>query len=328
MTLLLPLTLLTACLGGGDTGWDSASCETGSGPIAYDDDPSNTRDDPFDERTLQEHVGYLASMELRGRAPGSEGGALAIAYIQDAFQSYGLTAPEGGWTQPFTDSNGDDTANVIGVRVGSDPQVSDEILVLVAHHDHLGTLDGQVYRGANDNASGVAALLALADAFSREAPPRRTLVFLSTGSEEVSYDGSRAYLRDPPADLPRASTVYAINLDMVGSYAWSELVYALNAWPSSPGRAALEAVQGGTTLSVDTRYEADSSDLESFCAVSIPGLMLWTEDPYYHTPCDIPAHIDYLGMAAIASLTGAMVRELADGEYGLVDYRSQGCGAR
>jgi hypothetical protein len=319
---------LLACAGGAPGGGAEDTGCPGCEAIAYDDDPSDVATDPFDVRTLQEHVGYLASVELAGREAGSAGDGLAIDYIERAFQAYGIEAPGGGYRRDFLDSNGTPTQNVAAVLWGRDAAVADEIVILSAHHDHLGVgRRGEIYRGANDNASGVSGLLAVADALSREAPLRRTVVFLATGSEEVNLDGSRAWTEDPPPGLPLADTAFVLNLDMIGTYDYEDVVYALDAAPGTPGRSALEASPRGG-LTVDTDYTSSLSDLDSFCDADVPGMMFYTDDDDYHAPSDVPAQLDYDHLADIVTLAADVLRALADGEHGLAAARAAGCGKR
>lgn len=105
--------------------------------------------------------------------------------------------------------------NVLAVLPGSDPKLKGEAVVLGAHYDHLGRLDGVIHPGADDNASGVAALLEIARTFAASKPgPKRTIVFAFwTGEEEAKF-GSSHYVRHPA--WPLARTVAYLNLDMIG----------------------------------------------------------------------------------------------------------------
>jgi hypothetical protein len=105
--------------------------------------------------------------------------------------------------------------NVIGMIRGSDPALRDEAIVLGAHLDHLGRSGDTVYPGADDNASGVAALLEIAKAFAASGhPPRRTIVFAFWTGEEEGHLGSVHYVRHPVWPLER--TAVYLNLDMIG----------------------------------------------------------------------------------------------------------------
>jgi Zn-dependent M28 family amino/carboxypeptidase len=114
------------------------------------------------------------------------------------------------------------TRNVVGYLPGSDPAGSQELVVFTAHYDHLGLgppIDGDsIYNGAYDNASGVALLLELADAFARVDRPPRSLLFLATTGEEAGQLGARHYVRRPLFPLHR--TAAAFNID--GANLWGE----------------------------------------------------------------------------------------------------------
>ena len=138
-----------------------------------------------------------------------------------------LPGYRGGYRQDYTHSfNGTaEAANIIGYLPGNDAAVGKQVIVVSAHHDHLGrTKDGcpncpkgdGIKYGANDNASGCAALLELAHAFAgSKAKLNRTLVFLSTDGEECGCTGIKQYVyRDPP--FPLADTIYSLNIDQIG----------------------------------------------------------------------------------------------------------------
>jgi hypothetical protein len=162
---------------------------------------------PFDEAQLRDRIAHLASTELDGRAPGTAGDLVARTLISDRFRCLGLSpaGDHGSFEQSF-----DDTANVVGTIAGTGP----DVIVVGAHHDHL----GKRHLGANDNASGVVALLAIAQALQQaKLAPARTIVFVAFGDEEDGMVGSSYFVAHPPIALDHV--VYEINLDMVGSYA-------------------------------------------------------------------------------------------------------------
>jgi hypothetical protein len=113
--------------------------------------------------------------------------------------------------------------NVVGILPGNDPKFKDEVIVIGAHYDHLGRggegslapREGEIHHGADDNASGTAALLELARRLSTNAPkPRRTIVFIAFSGEEEGLLGSDYYVNHPA--VPLAKTVAMINMDMIG----------------------------------------------------------------------------------------------------------------
>jgi len=293
-------------------------------------------EDAFDPAALQAEVSFLASDAMRGRAPGSPQDEQLRAHIGERFADLGLAAPDGSFQQAFVDSRGRQTANVIATLAGSDPQVAGEIIVIGAHHDHLGARDGRIWNGANDNASGVATVLAVAAAMSaRSERPRRTILFATFGSEELGLEGSRAFVRDPPAGLPIDGVVYMINLDMVGTYFNDDLVYGFGSFEGTPARAALdELLPDRPDLTVELAASAvevegrGDSDYDSFCRKGVPYLYFFTEDDEcYHRPCDDPARLDYAHMADIAWLSAGALEWLADSPLDLRAARDAlGCG--
>src|SRR5262249_26546942 len=105
-------------------------------------------------------------------------------------------------------------SNVVAVLPGTDPKLAGEAVVVGAHYDHLGRVDGQVHPGAADNASGTAVVLGLARTFSAAGGAPRTLVFALFAGEELGLLGSAHYVRNPEWPLER--TVAMVNFDMVG----------------------------------------------------------------------------------------------------------------
>lgn len=112
--------------------------------------------------------------------------------------------------------------NVVGLLRGSDPELAEEYVVIGAHYDHVGVDErGRIGFGADDNASGTAALIELAEALA-ESPPRRSVLFCAFGAEEDGLVGSRAFCDDPP--VPASAMVAMLNMDMIGRGKDSEVV--------------------------------------------------------------------------------------------------------
>jgi aminopeptidase YwaD len=218
---------------------------------------------------------------------------------------------------------GETADNVAGFLPGSDPKAKDEWVVVGAHYDHVGTgqgagLDprrwGEVHNGADDNASGVAALLEIARHFALgKAPVRRSLLFVAFSGEEKGLLGSRAFVAKPP--VPPASMVAMINLDMVGRY--------------GPGRLEVVAAGTGSTLkeTVDRAAEGlgleyrhtneglSSSDGLSFYQAKVPTLFLFTGlHGQYHRPDDDWEALNAEGGAKVAEFAARIARSLADAE--------------
>ncbi len=292
--------------------------------------PPNCIDDskPFDHTTLHDRIAFLASADLGGRVPGSAGDTAARALIRDRFACLGL-APAGDnhtFEQAFTDANHRATANVVGFIAGTDDVVGSEIIVIGAHHDHIG---GKLL-GANDNASGVVALLAIAQAIKqRETGPRRTIAFVTFGAEEQGMIGSEYFAAHPPTALPLGKVVQYINLDMIGSHASKGFVAAMGTFAKQPARKLLDTqVTKFPKLHVGLGGRAARSDHSPFCRAGIPYVFLWTPDARcYHQACDTADKIDVPRMADIAALAGDLAWELAESEIDLAGSRAKlGCG--
>src|SRR5262245_22864680 len=147
---------------------------------------------------LAEHVKVLASDDFEGRGAGTEGDRLAIAYIEKQLRPIGR--PPGGaeaYRQSFQ-VKGKSLTNVVARLEGSDAQLRDEYVVLGAHHDHLGKRAGKTFFGADDNASGCAALIEVAKAMKDAGAPKRSILFVAFDGEEIGLLGSKHFVSHPP----------------------------------------------------------------------------------------------------------------------------------
>lgn len=154
----------------------------------------------IDSMLVKKHLYALASDEMQGRKTGTLGIEKAAQYIENEFSKIGLTTFEGldSYRQTFTFTNRrtkEDitSANIIGVLEGKSKK--DEYVIISAHYDHLGIVkkEGQldsIYNGANDDASGVTAVLALAEYFKKKNNNERTLIFVAFTAEEMGLIGS------------------------------------------------------------------------------------------------------------------------------------------
>jgi Zn-dependent M28 family amino/carboxypeptidase len=147
------------------------------------------------------------------------------------------------------------TENVLGLLPGADPELADQVMVFSAHYDHMGVnpeLDGddKIFNGAWDNAAGVAAIAALADAFATGEPPRRSLLFLACAAEESGSLGSAWFVADPP--MARDRLVANFNIDMPQIFGVTSDIAAIGVDTSSLG-TVLQDVAAGFTVSIDGR---------------------------------------------------------------------------
>lgn len=276
-----------------------------------------------DRVQLMRDVETLAAPGFQGRETGTPGGIKARQWIVEQFGAIGL-APAGiaGYVQPFTVTTRNvrallpggrpfradlAAANIIGRLRGRDADAT--TIVITAHYDHLGIREGSRYPGADDNASGVAVLLAAARHFAKM-PPRHQLVFAALDAEEIGLRGARALLSSTL--VPRSRIALAVNLDMVSRSAKNE-IFAAGPYHSPWQTPILEDVQ--TRASVRIRFGHDrppaqaggredwtlSSDHGPFHEAGIPFVYFGVEDhPDYHKPTDTADRIDrrFFGDAA------------------------------
>jgi aminopeptidase YwaD len=330
------------CSGTSHDAAESAGEEGTTAGLEHDDGPRRkcpTIVDPLGEAALAADIGYLGSDALGGRAPGTAGDRATLDFIDEQLGCIGLdaTMPDHGYRQTFVTSAGDTTANIVGILPGNDPRLASEIVVVGAHHDHLGTRDGKIYNGANDNASGVAAVLAIARSLTDGGvAPRRTIAFVTFGFEEHDgeCEGSEYFVAQPPEALPIEQVVYMFDLDMLGSYPSEGMLTAYGSFDGTPAHDLLQArMHDYPQLSVDLGNPADedASDFQAFCDVGIPYLYFETWDlECYHRPCDDPAGIDYPSLSAIVRLSADVLLDLADSDLDLMSLRgapATGCPA-
>jgi hypothetical protein len=217
------------------------------------------------------------------------------------------------------------TANVVGKIAGSDPSVADECVVVGAHYDHLGLGGensaspdqiGQPHLGADDNASGTAAMLALARAFASQAPPRRTVVFAAFSGEELGVLGSAHFVKNPPAGCPVPKMQLMVNLDMVGRPQQGKLY--VHGVDTGKGLRELVRELADRSPPIALRVEMGgegfgSSDNASFYARDVPVLFLFNgAHTDYHRVSDTPDKIDAAGLAEASRLAWRAASAAAD----------------
>jgi Peptidase family M28/PDZ domain/PA domain len=217
------------------------------------------------------------------------------------------------------------TENVVGVLPGSDPTLKDQTIVIGAHYDHVGfghygtrnsSAEGQIHHGADDNASGTAVLLQLAERLSRsQSRPARTIVFAAFSGEELGLYGSRHYVNYPPLSL--SSTKAMLNLDMVGRLRDNRLtVFGTRSAKELSAIVLEEAQKLGLQI-----IESDSvgrSDHMSFYNRKIPALHFFTgTHADYHRPSDTWEKLNIEGMVKVTDLVSGIVQRLANAKEAL-----------
>ena len=279
---------------------------------------------------LIDDIRFLSDDRLQGRMTGSPGADSAAAYLARRFSQVGLQPAAGGWFQTFTvgrdapatrqaPSSARIGRNVIGILPGRDPELRNQTIILGAHYDHLGlggfgSLDpdstGIVHNGADDNASGAAALIQVAARLAAS-PPARTVVFIAFSGEELGLMGSTHYVKAPV--YPLAGTLAMVNLDMVGRLRNGRLiVYGARSAREFP--ALLDSLNWYAGF--DLKAQGDGygpSDHSSFYAAKRPVLHIFTDlHEDYHRTTDDWQQVNYDGLKRVADFALGLVTALAN----------------
>jgi len=279
------------------------------------------------------HVDTLADDAFEGREGGSRGGRAAGAYVVEQLAATGLepVGDDGSFFQAFGSRR-----NVLGLLRGGDPAVDNELVVVGAHYDHVGYGNaansfgpfGLVHNGADDNASGVAGLLEIAEATQfLPSAPRRSILFAFWDGEEQGLLGSRHFLRVRPAAVAGMRIVFSVNLDMIGRLRNRRLeVYGTRSAAGLRGAVVAAnndpANHAALELAFDWDIEPDS-DHYPFLHAGIPTVMFHTGlHDQYHRPADDAHLVDRDGIEVVARLTLGFVRALADAPGSLPAFRT------
>lgn len=272
-------------------------------------------------------IRYLADDALEGRLAGSPGAHCAGDYIASEFARVGLSpAGSDGWFQtlPLASSLNPhappgDGRNVIGRLEGSDRSLRDQVVVIGAHFDHLGRggfgslapdMPDAIHNGADDNASGVGALLRVAEMLAAGPRPARSVLFIAFTGEESGLLGSQYFAAHPTVE---DSMVAMINMDMVGRLETGNLiVYGVDT--ATEWRSLLEPAAARAGVEMTTRGEGyGPSDHTSFYAADVPVLFFFTNvHGDYHRPTDDWDLIDAEGVDRIASVVAEVAGGVAD----------------
>lgn len=255
----------------------------------------------IDAKKLIRHIEYLSSDELAGRKPQSEGSIKAQTYILKELTGLELVEPlYPDFIQQFTFSNPreqktyDKAANLVAFIPGSK---SKKVIVITAHYDHVGigrpnSEGDSIYNGADDNASGTAALLVLADYFSKNRP-QHGMLFVALDAEEMGLRGARALVNDFPYPLEQIQL--NLNMDMLSRSDKNEL-YISGTYYYPKFKSILEKVATGSNPTLLFGHDVPgtgsedwtrSSDHGAFFEKKVPHLYFGVEDHVdYHKPSD------------------------------------------
>lgn len=257
------------------------------------------------EGRLRSHIEYLTSDALAGRKAGSPEGHQAGEYIWQQFDALHLNPS----FQPFSETLVEGTfRNVIAKVPGQDTH---KFIVVGAHYDHLGAKRTKIYHGADDNASGTAALLEVARQMTtRNYKPQHTIIFVAFDAEELGLYGSKRF-----AELLSEGSVKAmINMDMVG---WLKdgLLNIEGTGTIEGCDEALDRLASKHNISLHKKeFETSrltATDTEAFALRGVPTLSFntGTKSPY-HKPEDTADKIDYEGVAKISRFVSDLVVEI------------------
>ena len=276
-----------------------------------------------DRNELMSDITYLASDQLEGRRTDTEGNARARDFILKRYARVGLEPVNGTYEHPFehvnprTEERFEGAVNLLGVIPGTGVDMGGEdssggsadsgnsdgthnnnrYIAVMAHYDHLGVRDGEIYNGADDNASGVGGLLAFARYFS-EHPPRHHILFMALDAEEQGLGGAVYYTENPAIPLDRFDMV--LNMDMISNNDKNEL-YAVGTYHYPFLKPILEEGTADAKVNVLFGYDSDAwpqdwtmaSDHGPFHGKGVPFVYFGVEDhEHYHQPSDIVENIN------------------------------------
>lgn len=294
--------------------------------------------DRINAKTFYKHDKYLSSDKMQGRFPGTKGNNDTAAYIEKHFKKFGLKKFNDSYYQSFTlfvkeglnkvKSDSVKTQNVVGYVEGSDENLKNEYIVIGAHYDHWGW-GGQasgskkknvvaIHNGADDNASGVSALLCILEELSKaKIKPKRSIIFISFSGEEEGLLGSKYFVTHLPVE--KTSVKVMLNMDMVGRLNTEKQIYMGGAGTFPDGVELMKKLGENSGLNpVIHAGEVGGSDHVSFYKSEISVVGFHTGGhPQYHTPEDDVDLINVDGGALVTRYIYNALVAIADYEQEL-----------
>ena len=249
---------------------------------------------------LMDDLRILSADDMAGRGVGTPGGEMARNYLVGRMEALGIAAPAMGRLQPFestaTRRDGSSVTyngvNVLGLIPGT--RVTDRYIVITAHYDHEGVKNGEIYNGADDNASGVATMLEIA-ARLKAAPPEHSVLIVALDGEERGLLGARHFVEAPP--FPLTSIALNINYDMTARAETDGKLWVTGTYQHPNLRPILEPIpaNGAVALAFGKDTPEDkgednwvmASDHGAFHRAGLPFLYFGVNyHPDYHRPTD------------------------------------------
>ena len=281
--------------------------------------------------SMEDDVAVLANDSLNGRKTGSEGEKKAAQYIAKRFADLGLQ-PKGtdGYFQKFTfkasknphqeaeftSTKGDSSETAENVIAYLDNNAKNTV-VIGAHYDHLGMGgDGSLYRegiaihnGADDNASGVAMLLRLANSLQKESSPKKNnYLFIAFSGEEEGLLGSNYFVKNPTINTKKVA--YMLNMDMVGRLNAEKTLAVYGVGTSPILRQTVNANASDLNI-VANESGVGPSDHTSFYLADIPVLHFFTgQHEDYHKPSDDTEKVNFAGMEIVSKYIFSIIKDL------------------
>ena len=269
----------------------------------------------FDAGKLIEDVRVLSADDMEGRSPDRPSITKAREYIKKRFAEVGVKPIEQSFDVRV---RGQETAakgiNYVATIKGK--KKADKYIVITAHYDHLGVRNGEIFNGADDNASGTAALFAIASYFKKHQPDH-SLIFVALDAEEKGLVGARHFVANPP--VPKESIILNVNMDMIGRNDRGEL-YAAGAFSYPHLKPILEKVQAKATVKLLLGHDdpktgrddwTNQSDQAAFHAARIPFIYFGVEDhkDYHRSTDDFAGIQPEFYVSAVETILGA-IREI------------------
>lgn len=240
---------------------------------------------------LMQDVSFLASDELEGRNTDTEGNKKARTYILKRFKEIGLSPMGAGYESPFVFKAKNKDYNAVNL-IGKIDGKKEDVIVVTAHYDHVGMKNGEIYNGADDNASGVSGLLAIARYFKAN-KPNHTLIFVAFDAEENGLQGAKYFVKNLP--VAKEKVKLNVNMDMISRSDKNE-IYAAGTHHYPHLKDILIEVDKASEVKLSIGHDTPdlgyndwtfSSDHGPFHKEGIPFIYFGVEDhPDYHQPTD------------------------------------------
>jgi Zn-dependent M28 family amino/carboxypeptidase len=244
----------------------------------------------FDEDKLLERVKILSSDKFEGRRTGEKGNDSARAYIIKEFKLLNVDGYNGNYEYPFTFQQRNKSYNATNILAEiKGTEIPEKYIVISAHHDHLGMRGNKIYNGADDDASGVSALISFAEYLIKN-PPKYSVIFAAFDAEEIGLQGAKHFVQS----MNMSKVLLNINMDMISRSAKNEL-YVVGTRYNDSLKTIMDSFKNPTSTKLLQGHDGTdgkqdwtmSSDHGPLHVAKIPFLYFGNEDhSAYHKPND------------------------------------------